>query len=153
MPKKILLTQSALEKVEAEMDALIIKRKEIAEEIKKAREFGDLSENAEYHAAREAQSHNETEILRIREMLENYELVEESDGNSVSMNTELKILYVEDDEEDTIKIVSTIEADPFEGKLSNESPIGGGLIGHSVGETVEVQTPGGLIQLKILEIL
>ena len=153
MPKKILLTQSALEKVEAEMDALIIKRKEIAEEIKKAREFGDLSENAEYHAAREAQSHNETEILRIREMLENYELVEESDGNSVSMNTELKILYVEDNEEDTIKIVSTIEADPFEGKLSNESPIGAGLIGRSVGETVEVQTPGGLIQLKILEIL
>ncbi len=63
MPKKTLLTQSALDKVEAEMDALIIKRKEIAEEIKKAREFGDLSENAEYHAAREAQSHNETEIF------------------------------------------------------------------------------------------
>lgn len=153
MPKKILLTQSALEKVEAEMDALIIKRKEIAEEIKSAREFGDLSENAEYHAAREAQSHNETEILRIREMLENYELVEESDGNSVSMNTELKILYVEDNEEDTIKIVSTIEAEPFEGKLSNESPIGAGLIGRSVGETVDIQTPGGMIQIKIIDIL
>jgi len=153
MPKKILLTQSALEKVEVEMDALIIKRKEIAEEIKKAREFGDLSENAEYHAAREAQSHNETEILRIREMLENYELVEESDGNSVSMNTELKILYINDNEEDTIKIVSTIEADPFEGLLSNESPIGAGLIGRAVGETVDVQTPGGMIQIKILEIL
>lgn len=153
MPKKILLTQSALEKVEAELDALIIKRKEIAEEIKKAREFGDLSENAEYHAAREAQSHNETEILRIREMLENYELVEESDGSSVSMNTELKILYVDDNEEDTIKIVSTIEADPFDGKLSNESPIGAGLIGRTVGDTIDVQTPGGPIQIKILEIL
>lgn len=153
MPKKILLTQSALEKVEAEMDALIIKRKEIAEEIKKAREFGDLSENAEYHAAREAQSHNETEILRIREMLENYELVEESDGSSVSLNTELKILYVGDNEEDTIKIVSTIEADPFDGKLSNESPIGSGLIGRTTGETVDIQTPGGMIQVKILEIL
>ncbi len=153
MPKKILLTQSALEKVEAELDALIIKRKEISEEIKKAREFGDLSENAEYHAAREAQSHNETEILRIREILENYELVEESDGDTVSLNTELKILYVNDNEEDTIKIVSTIEAEPFEGKLSNESPIGSGLIGRSVGETVEIQTPGGLVNIKILDIL
>lgn len=153
MPKKILLTQSALQKVEAELDALIIKRKEISEEIKKAREFGDLSENAEYHAAREAQSHNETEILRIREILENYELVEESDGDTVSLNTDLKILYVDDNEEDTIKIVSTIEAEPFEGKLSNESPIGSGLIGRTVGETVEIQTPGGLINIKILEIL
>lgn len=153
MPKKILLTQSALEKVEAELDALIIKRKEISEEIKKAREFGDLSENAEYHAAREAQSQNETEILRIREILENYELVEESDGDTVSLNTELKILYVDDNEEDTIKIVSTIEAEPFEGKLSNESPIGSALIGRTIGETVEIQTPGGLINIKILDIL
>ncbi len=153
MAKKILLTQSALEKVQVEMDNLIVKRKEISEEIKKAREFGDLSENAEYHAAREAQSHNETEILRLREMLENYELVADADGSSVSMNTELKILYVEDNEEADIKIVSTIEADPFDGKLSNESPIGAALIGKTVGETVEVQTPGGPMQVKILEIL
>jgi transcription elongation factor GreA len=153
MAKKILLTQSALEKVQVEMDNLIVKRKEISEEIKKAREFGDLSENAEYHAAREAQSHNETEILRLREMLENYELVADADGSSVSMNTDLKILYVDDNEEAFIKIVSTIEADPFDGKLSNESPIGAGLIGKTVGETVEIQTPGGPMQIKILEIL
>ncbi len=86
-------------------------------------------------------------------MLENYELVEESDGDSVSLNTELKILYVNDNEEDKIKIVSTIEADPFEGLLSNESPIGSGLIGRTVGETVDIQTPGGMIQVKILELL
>ncbi len=153
MAKKILMTQSALEKVQVEMDHLIIKRKEISEEIKKAREFGDLSENAEYHAAREAQSHNETEILRLREMLENYELVADADGTAVSMNTELKILYVDENEEDTIKIVSTIEADPFEGKLSNESPIGAGLIGKAVGETVDIQTPGGVTKITILEIL
>lgn len=153
MPKKILLTQSALDKLESELDNLIIKRKEIAEEIKSAREFGDLSENAEYHAAREAQSHNETEILRIREMLENYELVEESDGDTISMNSTIKILYVNDNEEDTVKIVSTIEADPFEGKLSNESPVGAGLIGRTVGETVDIQTPGGFIQIKILELV
>ncbi len=153
MAKKILMTQSALEKVQVEMDHLIIKRKEISEEIKKAREFGDLSENAEYHAAREAQSHNETEILRLREMLENYELVADADGTAVSLNTEVKILYVDEKEEDTIKIVSTIEADPFEGKLSNESPIGAGLIGKTVGETVDIQTPGGVIKITILEIL
>ncbi len=153
MSKKVLLTQSALEKVEAELDALIIKRKEIAEEIKKAREFGDLSENAEYHAAREAQSHNETEILRVREMLENYELVEESDGDTISLNTEVKILYVDENEEDTIKVVSTIEADPFDGKLSNESPIGAGLLGKTAGEVVDINTPNGLLRIKIMELL
>lgn len=153
MAKKVLLTQSALEKVQAEMDHLILKRKEISEEIKKAREFGDLSENAEYHAAREAQSHNETEILRLRDILENYELVADADGSSVSMNTELKILYVNENEEETIKIVSTIEADPFDGKLSNESPVGAALIGKTVGETVDINTPGGVVQVKILEIL
>jgi len=153
MSKKILLTQSALEKVHVEQDALIIKRKEIAEEIKSAREFGDLSENAEYHAAREAQSHNETEILRIRELLENYELVEESDGSTISLNTDVKILYVNENEEDTIKIVSTIEAEPFDGKLSNESPVGAALLGRVAGEVVDVQTPGGVVQIKILELM
>jgi len=153
MSKKTLLTRSALEKVETDLDGLIIKRKEIAEEIKSAREFGDLSENAEYHAAREAQSHNETEILRLKAILENYDLVEESDGNSISMNREVKVLYVEDNEEETIKIVSTIEAEPFDGKISNESPIGAGLIGRVAGEVVEIQTPSGNIKIKVLELL
>lgn len=154
MPKKILLTESALQKVQTELDELILKRKEIAEEIKKAREFGDLSENAEYHAAREAQSHNETEILRLREMLENYELVVGSDDDSIiSMNSKLRIQYLDDNEEDTVMIVSSIEADPFEGKLSNESPIGGALLGKTVGDELEVTTPGGMVAIKVLEIL
>ena len=152
MSKKILLTRSALEKVETDLDGLIIKRKEIAEEIKSAREFGDLSENAEYHAAREAQSHNETEILRLKGILENHDLVEESDGNSVSMNREVKILYLEDNEEDTVKIVSTIEAEPFDGKISNESPIGAGLIGRVAGEVVDITTPAGIVRIKVLEL-
>jgi len=152
MSKKTLLTRSALEKVETDLDGLIIKRKEIAEEIKSAREFGDLSENAEYHAAREAQSHNETEILRLKGILENHDLVEESDGNSVSMNREVKILYLEDNEEDTVKIVSTIEAEPFDGKISNESPIGAGLIGRVAGEVVDITTPAGIVRIKVLEL-
>ncbi len=154
MGKKILLTESALEKVQKELDDLIIKRKEIAEEIKKAREFGDLSENAEYHAAREAQSHNETEILRLREMLENHELVVANEDSSIiSMNSTLKIKYLDDNEVEEVRIVSSVEADPFEGLLSNESPVGGALLGKTAGDVVEVQTPGGLVNIEVVEIL
>lgn len=152
--KKIILTAAALEKVHAEREELIAKRKEISEEIKKARAFGDLSENAEYHAAREAQSFNETEIMRLTELIENHELAEDTDNSDVvSMNSTVKFLYVEDNEEQTVKIVSKIESDPFEDKLSNESPIGGGLIGKKVNDEFMVETPNGELKLKVLEIL
>jgi len=152
--KKIILTAAALEKVHAEREELIAKRKEISEEIKKARAFGDLSENAEYHAAREAQSFNETEIMRLTELIENHELAEDTDNSDVvSMNSTVKFLYVEDNEEQTVKIVSKIESDPFEDKLSNESPIGGGLIGKKVDDEFIVETPNGELKLKVLEIL
>jgi transcription elongation factor GreA len=152
--KKIILTAAALEKVHAEREELIAKRKEISEEIKKARAFGDLSENAEYHAAREAQSFNETEIMRLTELIENHELAEDTDNSDVvSMNSTVKFLYVEDNEEQTVKIVSKIESDPFEDKLSNESPIGGGLIGKKVNDEFIVETPNGELKLKVLEIL
>ncbi len=152
--KKVILTAAALEKVHAERDELIVKRKEISEEIKKARAFGDLSENAEYHAAREAQSFNETEIMRLTELIENHELAEDSDSKDVvAMNSEVRFLYVDDNDEQTIKIVSKIESDPFEDKLSNESPIGGGLLGKKVNDEFVVETPDGEIKLKVLEIL
>ncbi len=152
MTKKILLTQTAVDKIEAELEALIIRRKEISNEIKEARGFGDLSENAEYHAAREAQSHNESEILRLKEMLENYDLAETSDKIHISLNTKVKIQYMDDEECEDITIVSTVEADPFMGKLSNESPIGSALLGHEQGDIVDVQTPDGIIQIKIVEL-
>lgn len=152
--KKIVLTQSALEKVLSEKDQLIVKRKEISEEIKKARAFGDLSENAEYHAAREAQSLNESEILKLTAIIENHTLVDENDNKEiVNINSKLKIKYLDDSETDDIQIVSQIESDPFEGKLSNESPIGNGLIGHKAGDTVEIIIPDGIIKIEILEIL
>lgn len=152
--KKIILTPAALEKLIAERDELIVKRKEISEEIKVARAFGDLSENAEYHAAREAQSFNETEIMRLTELLENHELADTSNNKDViAMNSTVRFLYVEDKEEQTVKIVSKIESDPFEDKLSNESPIGGGLIGKKVNDTFVVETPNGELKLKVLEIL
>lgn len=151
--KKVLLTKAALEKLENELDELIKKRKLISEEIKKAREFGDLSENAEYHAAREAQSLNETEILKVKELLENYELADEtSDFDGVRMNSKVVITYADGDE-DTITIVTKIEADPFEGLISNESPIGSALLGKRQGDQLEVVTPEGVMQLTIKEII
>lgn len=152
--KKIILTAAALEKLLAEREELIARRKEISEEIKVARAFGDLSENAEYHAAREAQSFNETEIIRVTELLENHELAEENDSKDiVSINSTVKFMFVDDKEESTVKIVSKIESDPFDDKLSNESPIGGGLIGKKVNDEFVVETPNGELKLKVLEIL
>lgn len=150
--KKVLLTKAALEKLENDLDDLIKKRKMISEEIKKAREFGDLSENAEYHAAREAQSFNETEILKCKEILENYELADESSTFlGVRMNSKVLVQYP-DGEEEEIVIVSKIEADPFDGKISNESPIGAALLGKVTNDTVEVSTPDGSSTLKIISI-
>ena len=153
--KKVLLTKSALEKLELELDELIKKRKFISEEIKKARGFGDLSENAEYHAAREAQSLNETEIIKVKEILENYELADEdSDFDGVKMYSKVIYCYVDDeDEEEEIEIVSKVESDPLEGKISVESPIGAALVGKTVGQTVDVVAPNGSSKLKIINII
>lgn len=151
--KKTLLTKSALEKLQKDYDNLIEKRHQISNEIKKAREFGDLSENAEYHAAREAQSHNETEILKIKELLESYELVEEvHGGNTVSIGSKVKIHYLDMDEIDWVEIVTKVESDPLEGKISNESPIGEAILNKTLDDQVEVVTPDGKINIKILEI-
>lgn len=153
--KEILLTKSALAKVEAELDELIKKRKLISEEIKKARGFGDLSENAEYHAARETQSLNETEILKLRSILENYVLIEEEDGareDIISMNSIIAIKYDGETDVDEVTIVSKIESDPFDGKLSIESPIGKALMGKTIGDIVEVNTPDGSFKVEVISV-
>lgn len=150
--KRVLLTKSALEKLENELDELIKKRKFISEEIKKARGFGDLSENAEYHAAREAQSLNETEILKTKEILENYELADEdSNFDGVRMNTRV-IISCDGDDDEEIRIVTKIESDPMEGFVSNESPIGAALLGKTAGQVVEVSTPNGSTVITIKKI-
>lgn len=153
--KKVLLTKAALAKLTAELDELIIKRSMISEEIKKARGFGDLSENAEYHAAREAQSLNETEILKVKEILENYEFADEdSDFEGVRMYSRVTFCYVGDEDEDEeIEIVSKVESDPLEGKISIESPIGTALIGKVVGQTVDLVAPNGTSKIKIINII
>lgn len=152
--KKVLLTKAALEKMQKELDDLIVKRSMISEEIKKARGFGDLSENAEYHAAREAQSLNETEIIKVKEILENYELADEdSDFEGVRMYSKVVYCYVGDDEEEEIEIVSKVESDPLEGKISVESPIGSALVGKTIGQVVDIVAPNGSAKLKIINIV
>lgn len=152
--KKTLLTESALVKLQLEYDELIEKRHQISEEIKRARGFGDLSENAEYHAAREAQSHNETDIIKIKEILESYELVKEStDKNIISINSKVKVKFLDTNDVEVIDIVTKIEADPLSNKISNESPIGNALMGKKKGNKVEAMAPNGVVQLEIIDIL
>ncbi|HAS73607.1 MAG TPA: transcription elongation factor GreA [Clostridiales bacterium UBA8960] len=152
--KKTLLTESALVKLQQEYDELIEKRHQISEEIKRARGFGDLSENAEYHAAREAQSHNETDILKIKEILESYELVKEStDKNIININSKVKVKFLDTNDVEIIDIVTKIEADPLNNKISNESPIGSVLMGKKKGNKVEAIAPNGVVQLEIVDIL
>lgn len=152
--KKTLLTPSALEKLQHEYDELIEKRHQISDEIKRARGFGDLSENAEYHAAREAQSHNETEILKLKSILESYELVTETgDKNTININSKIKILDIESKDEEIMQIVTSIESDPLNNKISNESPMGSALMGKKKGDKVDVISPNGIIKLKVIELL
>lgn len=152
--KKTLLTPSALERLQHEYDDLIEKRHQISDEIKRARGFGDLSENAEYHAAREAQSHNETEILKLKSILESYELVTETgDKNKISINSKIKLLDIESKDEEIMEIVTSIESDPLNNKISNESPMGSALMGKKKGDKVDVLSPSGIIKLKVLELL
>lgn len=152
--QKTLLTKSALEKLEKKLDRLIlVERKSIAQEIKRAREFGDLSENAEYHAAREMQAKNEAEIAKLKELLSNYELVKEStDTDKIHINSNVKIEYLDTHEVTEIMIVPSVEAEPLEGKISNVSPVGSALLGHTQNEIIPIEIPKGVLNIKILEI-
>lgn len=152
--KKTLLTEQALEKLNQDYEELIAKRQEIAEEIKRARGFGDLSENAEYQAAREAQSQNESEIKKIKDIFENYELVEKPKSkNTISIGSKVKIEYTEFEEIEEITIVTKVESDPINGLISNESPVGTALMGQKKGATVEVSTPAGTTKIKVIEMI
>lgn len=155
MAKQIMLTIEGLQKLEEELEYLkTVKRKEVAEKIKEARGFGDLSENAEYDAAKDEQGKMEIRIVEIEKMLRNAEIVDESDvdTNVVGICAKVTVLDVEFDEEETFMIVGSTEADPNKNKISDESPIGKALIGRTKGEIVDIETPGGTIQFKILDI-
>ena len=153
--KKVVLTPAGLKKLEDELEYLKVeKRKEIAEKIKIARGFGDLSENAEYVAAKEEQGNMEIRIAEIKKILENAEIIDDSEisTDTVSIGAKVKVLDVEFEEEEEYYIVGSTEADPSQNKISDESPVGKALIGRKIDETVDVEIPSGTISFKILEI-
>ena len=153
--KKNILTYEGLKKYEDELNELkLVKRQEVAQKIKEAREQGDLSENAEYDAAKDEQRDIEARIEVLEKILKNAEVIdeEEVDINVISVGCQIKILDLEFDEEVVYKIVGSTEADSINGKISNESPVGKALIGKTVGEIVEVETQVGVVKYKVLGI-
>ena len=155
MDKKNLLTYEGLQKLESELHNLkVVKRKEVAQKIKEAREQGDLSENAQYDAAKDEQRDIEARIDEIEKILKNAEVVveEEVDLDKISVGCRVKILDMEYDEELDYKIVGSTEANSLKGKISNESPVGKALLGAKVGEVVTVETQAGDLNYKVLEI-
>ena len=153
--KKNLLTYEGLKKLEDELqDLKVVQRKAIAQKIKEAREQGDLSENAEYDAAKDEQRDIEARIEQIEKILKNAEVVveDEVDLDKISVGCVVKVLDVEFDEEEEFKLVGSSEANSLNGNISNESPVGKALIGARVGDTIQVETQAGTIEYKVLEI-
>lgn len=153
--KKNILTYSGVKAYEDELEELkVVRRKEVAQKIKEARELGDLSENAEYDAAKDEQRDIEARIEELEKILKNVEVVDEDevDTTVVSVGCRVKIKDLEYNEELEYKIVGSSEADSLKGKISNESPVGRALIGAKKGKTVTVSTDGGDIKYKVLAI-
>ncbi len=153
--KKNILTYEGLRKYEDELHELkVVRRQEVAQKIKEAREQGDLSENAEYDAAKDEQRDIEARIEELEKILKNAEVVDEDevDLDKINVGCRVKLLDMEFDEEIEYKIVGSTEANSLKGKISNESPVGKALIGRVAGEIVEVDTPAGTFSYKVLEI-
>lgn len=155
MQKQVLLTDEGLKNLEAELEQLKTeKRKEIAEKIKVALSFGDLSENSEYDEAKNDQAMVEARIATIEAMLKNVKIIDESEISTeiVHVGSSVKVKNITKNRENTYKIVGSNEADPLKGRISDESPVGKGLLGKAPGEVIEIETPGGVIEYEILEI-
>lgn len=153
--KKHTLTYEGLKRFEEELENLkVVKRQEVAQKIKEARAQGDLSENAEYDAAKDEQRDIEARIEELEKILKNVEVIDEDevDLDSISVGCKVRIKDMELKEEMTYKIVGSSEANSLKGKISNESPVGRALLGKKKGETVTVETPGGNIKYKVMGI-
>ena len=153
--KKNILTYAGLKKLEDELqDLKVVRRQEVAQKIKEAREQGDLSENAEYDAAKDEQRDIEACIEKLEKILKNVEVVveDEIDLDKINVGCRVKVYDVEFDEEMEFAIVGSTEANSLENKISNESPVGKALIGKKVGDTVTVETQAGDVEYKVLEI-
>ena len=155
LAKAIKVTDEGLKKLQDELEHLkTFGRADIAEKIKVARGYGDLSENSEYDDAKNEQAKIEARIVELEAMLKNVEIIKDIKGaaKTVVVGVKVKVYDQEFDEEDEYYVVGSTEADPASNKISDESPVGRALIGHKVGDVVSVETPGGEIKLKIVKI-
>ena len=151
MKKQFRLTQDGVNELKAELDSLVAKRPDLAEAIRSARELGDLTENAEYQSARAEQEKTEDRISELENILLNVEIIKKPKGDSkVQLGSTVKLKG--DSKTKQFQIVGTVEADPLNGKISDESPIGQALIGKKVGESVEIVTPAETATYKITDI-
>ena len=153
--KKHILTYAGLKKYEEELqDLKVNRRKEVAQKIKEAREQGDLSENAEYDAAKDEQRDIEARIEELEKLLKNAEVVveDEIELDKISIGCQVKVYDLEFDEEIEFRLVGSTEANSLQNKISNESPVGHALLGRKVGEVVDVETQAGVIQYRVLDI-
>ena len=154
MAESQFFTEEGLEVLRAELAALKLKRKSISEAIAEAREKGDLKENAEYDAAKEAQGHHEAEVARLENIIATARIIDESmlDTSKALILSTVRIRNVKTGKEMTYKLVSPKESDMRSGRISVESPVGKGLLGCSVGDIAEVEVPAGIIEFEIMEI-
>ncbi|CCY28316.1 MAG: transcription elongation factor GreA [Acholeplasma sp.] len=151
--KEVFMTESGLEEIKKELDYLKLeKRPEVITALQEARALGDLSENAEYDAARNEQAQVEAKIKELEVLIENAKIIEKVRTDIVQIGTKVKIEYVEDKDIDEYTIVGSKEADPFSNKISNESPIAKAIIGKKIGDVVSVDSPNGKYDVKIIEI-
>ena len=153
--EKIKMSQAQYDKIKADLDYMeTVRTREVAEQLKEARGFGDLSENSEYDEAKSEQGKLYSKIAELHNLLENAEIVEADvvEQGVVGLGSIVTVLDVEFGDEDTFQIVGSQEANPMQGKLSEESPIGRGLLGHKEGETVIVKAPAGEMKFRILTV-
>ena len=155
MAKEIKLTQESLDAYKDELEYLKTTRAdEVAEQLKEARSFGDLSENSEYDEAKNEQGKLYSRIAEVENILANYVVIEEheTDPNSVRLGSKVKVLDLEFEEEESYQVVGSQEADPMNGRISEDSPFGKALLGNAVGDEVQVEAPAGVLRYRILEI-
>ena len=155
MDKHVYLTKEGLEKLQQDLENMkTVRRKEVAERLKQAIGFGDLSENSEYDDAKN-EAFIEGEIQRMEEMLINVVVIEDGakvDDGTITIGSKVVIRFVGDDEEEEYKIVGTVEADPMNNRISNESPVGKAIIGHKAGDIVDIEVPTGIVQYEIVKV-
>jgi transcription elongation factor GreA len=152
MKKLFHLTEEGVAELQAELEKLTSARSDVAERIKTAREFGDLAENAEYQVARQEQEKNEARISELEHIIRNVDIIKSTKGEKVRLGSKVTLAGVSGSGKKEFQVVGTVEADPLEGKISDESPIGQALMGKKVGEAVEIKTPAETSSYKIVAI-